>query len=364
MFENYTYEYLLNEMLERVDVGFDKRQGAVIYDALAPIAAELAQAYIQMDVVLDEVFADTQTREYLIRRAAERGLVPKSATYSVVKAVVTPETIELKEGDRFNLGDYNYAVYEKMDKGIYKMICETAGAETNYNTGFATPISYIDGLKTVEIVEVLNYGEDEEDTEVFRQRYFENIRGQAFGGNVADYRQKVKAMNGVGGVKVYRAEEWNGAGTVKLVIQGSDYDKPSSSLIEELQTAIDPTMNSGEGLGLAPIGHRVTVVGVDYEAVEISAIVQYADGYSFNDVKEQIKKVLIEYFEELNKNWENEKTIIIHNLQIGARLLNIQGIVDVTDIDITGEYNNYPLLKDDIIGIGGCSFNGMSLKED
>ena len=50
-------------------------------------------------------------------------------------------------------------------------------------------------------------GEDEEDTEVFRQRYMDSLNAQAFGGNRADYLEKVNAIPGVGGVKVYRV--WN-----------------------------------------------------------------------------------------------------------------------------------------------------------
>ena len=51
-------------------------------------------------------------------------------------------------------------------------------------------------------------------------------------------------------------------GTVKLVIMASDYKAPTPTLLEEIQTAIDPEQNAGRGLGLAPIGHVVHVTGV------------------------------------------------------------------------------------------------------
>ena len=76
-------------------------------------------------------------------------------------------------------------------------------------TSFArsmTPVSYthLDVYKR----QVLVPGEDEEDTELFRQRYLNSLNAQAFGGNQIDYIEKVNAIPGVGGVKVYRA--WNG----------------------------------------------------------------------------------------------------------------------------------------------------------
>ena len=54
-------------------------------------------------------------------------------------------------------------------------------------------------------------------------------------------------------------------GTVKLVIMASDFKAPTPTLLEEIQTAIDPEQNAGEGLGLAPIGHVVLVSGVTEE---------------------------------------------------------------------------------------------------
>ena len=44
MFEENTYENILNRVLSRVDNSIDKREGSVIYSAVAPVCAELAQA--------------------------------------------------------------------------------------------------------------------------------------------------------------------------------------------------------------------------------------------------------------------------------------------------------------------------------
>ena len=78
-FENETFERILERMLARLPDDIDKRQGSVVYDLLAPAAAELAQAYIEMDNVLNLGFADTTYGEYLDRRAAEQGLTRKPA---------------------------------------------------------------------------------------------------------------------------------------------------------------------------------------------------------------------------------------------------------------------------------------------
>ena len=62
MFEEYTFEVILNAMLARVPDTIDKRQGSIIYNALAPAAVELQNMYINLDVILNETFADTASR--------------------------------------------------------------------------------------------------------------------------------------------------------------------------------------------------------------------------------------------------------------------------------------------------------------
>ena len=85
MYEDVTYELILDRMLDRVlaqNPNIDTREGSIIYNALAPAAVELQNMYIQLDTILNESFADTQTRDYLIKRCAERG-VSSSALLSV-----------------------------------------------------------------------------------------------------------------------------------------------------------------------------------------------------------------------------------------------------------------------------------------
>lgn len=79
MFESRTFENLIKDALEKVPDEVDKREGTIIYDAIAPICAELAQAYIDLENALKEGFADTASKIYLIKRAKERGVIPYKA---------------------------------------------------------------------------------------------------------------------------------------------------------------------------------------------------------------------------------------------------------------------------------------------
>lgn len=69
MYEDKTYEAILQEKLARVASSLDKREGSIIFDALAPNSLESAMIYVALDTVLNETFADTASRDYLIMRA-------------------------------------------------------------------------------------------------------------------------------------------------------------------------------------------------------------------------------------------------------------------------------------------------------
>ena len=83
MYEDQTYEVILERMLARVDDKFDKREGAVIFDTHSPTAIEFQILYIELDTILREAYGDTASREFLILRCKERGITPDPATNAI-----------------------------------------------------------------------------------------------------------------------------------------------------------------------------------------------------------------------------------------------------------------------------------------
>lgn len=326
MFERIDFDYIMKRMLERVPSSMDTREGSIIYDALAPCAAELAILYIQLDNILDETFADTASREFLIRRAAERGIEPTKASYAELRAVFIPDTAQVI-GQRFNLEDMNYIVSEKISDGTYKIRCETAGSAGNIDSGSLTPIDYIYGLDRAYVTEILVYGEDEEDTEALRSRYFNSFKTQSFGGNIADYTEKTKSVAGVGQVRITPCWKNDRGGDVRVTILNPENGKASDELIKAVQTALDPD-SDGKGYGLAPIGHKVTVDTVDEVSIDINVRIEYEDGYSFDNLGNKINEAIDNYFSFLCKEWENVKFITVRRTDIEASIKTVDGIID------------------------------------
>lgn len=363
MYENQTYEKIRDRMLGSMPADIDKREGSIAFDAAAPAAIELMYLYMALDLFIQNTFGDTATRPFLIERAKERGLSPMEATPSVVRIVPTPSDVEISEGVRFSCDDVNFRITGKATTGNgYLAECETAGTIGNKPNGPVVPIDYVAGLSKVEISELVTAGEDEEETETFRKRYLASFESMAFGGNIQDYREKVGAIAGVGGVKVYPV--WNGGGTVKVVFSTSDNKPPADEKVTEVQTAIDPVVNAGKGIGIAPIGHRVTVTGAKAKEINISFIPSFKSG-SMQDFIEAIKGKLSEYFSELNTGWESTQTattesyndsgLVVRISQIEARLLSINGVEDIANTKINGVAGNLTLEPDELAEVGSVS---------
>lgn len=409
MYEAQTYESILARMLQKalsINSNLDTREGSLVWYGDAPAAVELQNLYIALDTVLNETFADTATRPYLILRAAERGLSPQPASPAILQMAITPTTLFLPLNTRFSIGELNYYVSADRGSGNYELTCETAGEAGNNYTGTVIPIEYVDGLETCKITSVLVPGEDEEDTELFRQRYLNSLNAQAFGGNQIDYIEKVNAIPGVGGVKVYRAwnrdlkpanmippkeaEAWieglsgvpepvklwldtvyaaaknnmfTVGGTVKLVVINSTFTVPSPTLVEQVQTAVDPLQNAGEGVGIAPIGHVVRVEGVQEETVDLGFALYYQRGWSWKDVSGYVTEAINGYFLELAQSWaDQDEALVVRISQIESRLLGITGILDIANTTINEKAANHTLALDHIPVLGSLAPTTIEIK--
>lgn len=398
MFESKTYEALLASALSRVTSAVDKREGSMVMNGVAPSMAELAQLYIAADFVFQATYLLTAPREYLIKRASDRNMAPYPASAAVFRAVFN---IEVPVGTRFSCEDLNFIVTGRLTDDTdtdtrlsHEVTCETVGAVANSYAGTLIPVEYVSGLTLAELVELVVPGDEEEETETFRQRVLDSFQSQAFGGNQADYIEKVRAIAGVGAVKVHAV--WNGdispselipgdevtawyeaavgsleapvaawltaiytaaqsrkltvGGAVRLVIMASNNAVPSDTFLEEIQTAVDPVQNAGEGLGLAPIGHVVNVVGVEPETVDITLNLTYAAGWDWAAVQSYVVAVIDEYFAELAESWATADFLTVRISQIESRILSACSamVTDIGGTQINGVEANLVLGADSI----------------
>ena len=358
--QTYSYEYLLNFALSLVPDNLDKREGSIIYDALAPVCYLLAQQNIRLQGIYQNTFIAYAQGEALDLRSQEQGLTRYPATYAVKKVYAigsdgNPTTVPL--GSRFStIGSsliYSitavYTVGGVPQAGYYEATCETAGVVGNDYVGDLIMVTNLNNVAQATMSDLITPARDEETDDELRTRYLEKVNEKSFGGNVAQYREELKAIGGVGAVQIYPV--WNGGGTVKLSVIDTDYNTLTEDFINQLKETIDPENNSGEGLGLAPIGHRVTIVTPSEVTINVEATLTLMQGYVLSQVEDGIQSALDNYINSLRQHWgdsneTNTYSTAVYIARINASILSVEGVANVTGTTINDVEADLVLTQD------------------
>lgn len=339
MWENMTYEAILADALSRVPSDVDKRQGSVIYDALAPACLKIAEYYAQLDNFVDLVSGDTAVGEYLDRVVADYGITRKPAT-ATVRKVMTTGPVDI--GSRWAINDVVFKITALLSTGVYSATCETAGSIGNTYSG---TLSNIDNTSDVAATlgDILTAGTDEETDDNLRSRFYEQVRSPSTSGNIADYKQWALSVPGVGGAKVFPL--WNGNGTVKVLVVNSDM-------------AIDETLpNKVAGYieTVRPIGATVTVASPGGVEIGVTADVILDGSQTLNDVQTAFTKSVAQYFKEsVFVNYS------ISYAKIGAQLLATPGVKDYTNLLVNGGTSNIAIGDTELPMIGAIALTEVS----
>ena len=339
MFEDQTFEAILERLLERVPDTLDKREGSIVWNALAPAAAELAQIYINLDLTTSLGFGQTTSGEYLDRRAAEHGIYRNPATPAIRKGLFydnEDNPFDVPIGSRFSCDQVNFVVIRKIAEGEFELEAEEAGRIGNEVFGALIPIENINGLARAELTDVLVHGQDEEDDESLRARYLQKVRESGTSGNVADYKRWATEVPGVGGAKVVPL--WDGPGTVKVVIVDAEKKPAPPDLVNAVYEHIE---------SVRPIGASVTVASATGKSINISATVTLASGYPLQAVQDEFERLVEQYLQEI----AFEETYVSY-ARIGTILLKTPGVIDYTDLLVNGGTANVELEDEEVPVLG------------
>ena len=353
--EAQNYDYWLNLMLDNVPNDIDKREGSIIYDAVAPAAMVSAQQSLSLANIIRETYIKTAQGEFLDYRAVEHGTSRYAATSAEVKAKFNDDDgnpVNVEVGDRFASiaeSPIFYTVINTNDDGTAEMQAEEAGTSANSYIGQVLPVTPNDNLAWAEITEVTIPARDEETDDHLRARLLNSNSWVSYGGNVADYLDMTSKISDVGATQVYPT--WDGPGTVKLVILNNDLMPASSTLVKKVKEEIDPEESTTQGYGLAPIDHRVTVTAPETFKVDIAMNVTIADSASDDIIKANIKTSLEEFFKSLRKDWSivnptvgRGYSMIIYRSKILSRVMMIEGVANATMPRLNGKDEDLQLV--------------------
>ena len=357
-FEDMTYETLNARMMDRVIANYpelDTREGSMVFQAIAAAAMELSLAYERLDMVLNETFVDTASRDALYMLCQQVGMDTSmfDATYGRFKGVFN---IEVPIGSRWNLNEYNYSILESSGLNSstnlyeYVLLCETAGTSPNAVTGDLTPVDYISGnITTAKITDCLVPGEDEATDEEIKEEYTQYVSHAYANGNIEQYIQWADEFDGIGTVKVFPL--WDGLGTVKVSILDGDNEPATQELMDEFQAYLDPGI-TGLGNGVAPIGAKVTVSTATQKPISVSGRVKFNEGY---DDTSLIDDAISDYFKDIAYKRDN-----VPYMNIGSAIVNLEAIDFITNLTIDGGTEDIPLGDEEVPVLGAGAWTVVS----
>ena len=328
LFNEQTYETLIRRILENTNKNnLDTREGSVSFNLLAPLAEELAKAYISMGDILSLAFIEDTYDEYLDKRVNEFGIYRKDGEKATGAIRVTgSDNAYITNGTIVTCGDLEYIVLNDIvlpnDNIIYVEAIET-GYKYNLPAGAIFELKEPQyGIETLINEAAFENGVDIETDEELRERFKYIIQNPRTSGNINNYKEWALECDGVGRVKVYPL--WNGNGTVKVLIIGNDNLPCSTDTINEVKAHIEEER---------PIGATVTVETPELLELTFDIKIKLDSAYSLDSANEEIENSLKKYIENL----EDEDVIYFKSLSIVGEL---ECVDDITEFKINNKQQN------------------------
>lgn len=344
MFEDKTYENLLQSVLDNAPDDIDTGQGSIFYDAVSGVILKIAKLYTDLDMITRMSDMKSVSGEALDAKAAEFGIVrlsASSAKYYALFEGTTPDT-----GERF-FHDGNYFVLGSDGSNLY-FEAETSGtAQNNIPAGTAAvPVNNIEGLTAASFGAIYESGTDKEVDENMRTRLLEKIAGPAENGNRQHYKTWCESVEGVGKARI--TSLWNGENTVKAVLIDTEGKPLSESKVKEVQNYIDPadkgmttivngktyTVGDGLGNGVANIGAHFTAVSAFPIDIKISFSADLKEDTEKQYAQRQAAEKIEEYLKELALSANENSGAVVRISAIGAVLAELECIEDYSSLTV------------------------------
>ena len=321
------------EMLEELDSTYQRTPGFPAFDFTRAFALGLASLEEDVEKAESRLDPENLTGADLERyvwqhRAVER----KQAAYASGTLRVTAGAGHIYAGALFATatgvqfmadGDADVSVGD-----TFAVSALEPGSAGNAAAGtvIAMPVT-IQGIGGIVNDEDFSGGYDEESDEELRARYYEVLQRPANGGNIYQYEQWAKTVDGVGRVVVIPTPR--GPNTVDIFLVDANGDPAPAELVEEVQALLDPNGN-GDGMGEAPIGAVCTVQAAREKRLDIYAYLVAAEGSDIHDLHTAVRASI----EALVRKTALAGSPLRHSALVDAAM--VEGILDYKSLTVNG----------------------------
>lgn len=331
---------LRDNMLSGIPDSYQKTVGFPTYDIVHGFAIGAAELFDAIEAEARKLDVDNLTGGELTRFAAQyRGIDRRQATRASGVLTVTGSGT-VSAGDLFaSAGGVQFrAAKTVMIAGTGEVPVEavTPGAGGNVPPGSVTEIPVtIQGIVSCTNAAGITGGYDAEDDDALRARYYASVREPPTSGNKAHYRSWALETPGVGGVKVFPLG--HGDWTVDVVLIDAEHRPADEALVARVQAYIDPD-STGLGDGKAPIGAHCYVSAAQAFPVNVSATLRLAASADADAARAAVSAALTSYLTALP--FHEDKTAYVSLAQVGAMLLDADGVLDYDGLTLNGAAAN------------------------
>jgi len=346
-------ETIHKRMMDALPPDIDTTQGGFPWDFTKPTAdekAELLEFELMEGLKLMHPMWAYDT--WLDLHAKEVGLTRKEAnpasgylTITGVPGTTIPEGFIFAVPATGGTAAIEYSVVENtdIDPGgsanvlVQAVIPGIAGnVAANTITIMATPMTGITGIANEE---PMTGGTERESDDDLWQR-IDDVNagaGESFVGNDADYKRWAEEVSGVG--TALPIPEWDGPGTVKIILLDSNGDPASPTIIAAVYEYI--VSPSDRMQRKAPIGATVTVDKPNELMINYAFMLTLETGYTAEAVVTAFKADLLKYYVEAK-----EEGVVRYN-RVAAVLTGLEGVIDHTGLQINGGTANVAINDDE-----------------
>ena len=175
-------------------------------------------------------------------------------------------------------------------------------------------------------------------------RYYAFLRRRATSGNVYHYEQWAAEVPGIGSARVFPL--WNGAGTVKVLLSGSDGQGVPPEIVAQTYDHIERER---------PIGVDLTVLSAEELTVDIVATAVLDINGDIADIVTRYKAAVAEYL----KSAVFESYTLSHSRFIYL-LLDTYGVSDALSLTLNAQSGSLAVGDNQIPVVGRIEVNGVA----
>ncbi len=346
-------ETIHKRMMDMLPEDIDDTQGGFPWDFTKPTANEKAELLeFELMEAIKLMHPMWAYGEWLDIHAAGVGLTRKAANQASGTVTVTGITgTTIPAGFIFAVpatggaAAIEYEVITDTDidqSGTADILVKAVEAGTKGNVAedsiviMKTPIKGITGITNQ--APITGGTEEESDDDLWQRIDDANAgAGESFVGNDSDYKRWAEEVDGVGTALVI--PEWQGPGTVKIILLDSNGTAANPTIIGEVYEYI---VSPGDRIKRkAPIGATVTVDRPNELTIDYAFTLQLEAGYDPGTIETAFKAAMLKYYAEAKEE------SVVRYTRVAAVLTGIDGVIDYSNLTVNGGAANIPIDDDE-----------------